>query len=168
MPKQRPIKINKTLKKKGGCGCQSQNAVPSSSIFDKITGGIGPASLTNFDTHNNYTIPYNNAIGVVGADPIDPSSIVSTRIQPNIVGGKKYKKRRNTKTNKRRNTKTKTNKKMRKYNGGGVDYVDAHNGNIQSSFLQGTGAQTAANILHGTHSELLNSQPQFITYAPYI
>jgi hypothetical protein len=155
--------------KKGGCGCQSNNnnVQPSSSGLNKITGGMGPESTINIDS--KYVIPYNTSIGGLGTDPLDPSNLISTRTQPIMVGGKRKKRRSNKKSSKIKSRKTKKARKYRKtrkYKGG--EFMAANTGNIQASFMQSSGAQTAANVMHGTNSSSLNSEPQMMKYGPYI
>lgn len=160
-------KTRRTLKKlKGGCGCQSQN---------KISGGgnnLPAPSFTNFDTYNKYIIPYNTSVGLPGGDPIDASNIVSTRMQPNMVGGKskckgKRQSKKNKKSMKKRFFTLVKNSKRRRYKGGN-NYLNLINGNIQSSIFQTTGMSTTSNVINGVNNEHLNSQPQFIKNTPYI
>jgi hypothetical protein len=59
---------------------------------------MGPESTINIDS--KYVIPYNTSIGGLGTDPLDPSNLISTRTQPNMVGGKRQKRRSNKKSSK--------------------------------------------------------------------
>jgi len=153
----------KNTRKSGGCGCQSQN---------KILGGgaLSPASFTNtnFDTNNTHIIPYNTSVGLKNIDPSDASNVVSTRMQPNMTGGKnKRKSLKSRKVSKSRKIK-KTCKSLKKRSMKGGNYIPMMNGNAQSTFLQTSGMLTSSNILTGTHNDILNSQPQFLRNTPYI
>lgn len=98
-------------------------------------GSNAPASYIPFESTPGQYIPvaYAPTIGAT-ADPSDPSNVVSVRMQPNMVGGK----RKHTKKNK--------NKTLR----GGADPVtDVQTSNIPYSFLTTPGAQTSADVLNG-------------------
>ena len=151
----------KNTHKSGGCGCQSQNKILGGAL------GLTP-SFTNFDTNNKYIIPYNTSVGLKNIDPSDASNVVSTRMQPNITGGKnKRKSLKSRKVSKSRKIK-KTRKSLKKRSMKGGNYVDMMNGNAQTTFLQTSGGLTSSNILTGTHNDILNSQPQFLRNTPYI
>ena len=98
-------------------------------------GGSSTASYVPFESTPGQYIPvaYAPTIGAT-ADPSDPSNVVSVRMQPNMVGGK----RKHTKKNK--------NKTLR----GGADTVtDVQTSSIPYSFLPTPGAQTSADVLNG-------------------
>jgi len=98
-------------------------------------GTSAPASYVPFESTPGQYIPvaYAPTIGAT-ADPSDPSNVVSVRMEPNMVGGK------------RKHTKKKKNKTLR----GGADPVtDVQTSNIPYSFLTTPGAQTSADVLNG-------------------
>jgi hypothetical protein len=151
----------KNTRKSGGCGCQSQN---------KILGGgtLGPASFTNFDTNHTYIIPYNTSVGLKNIDPIDASNVISTRMQPNITGGKNKRKTLKSRKVLKSSKIKKSRKSLKKRSMKGGNYVDMMNGNVQSTFLQTSGMLTSSNVVSGTHNEVLNSEPRFLKNTPLI
>lgn len=106
-------------------------------------GTSAPASYIPFESTPGQYIPvaYAPTIGAT-ADPSDPSNVVSVRMEPNMVGGK----RKHTKKNK--------NKTLR----GGADPVtDVQTSNIPYSFFTTSGAQTSADVLGGIKIQELNA-----------
>jgi len=106
-------------------------------------GTSAPASYIPFESTPGQYIPvaYAPTIGAT-ADPSDPSNVVSVRMEPNMVGGK----RKHTKKNK--------NKTLR----GGADPVtDVQTSNIPYSFLTTPGAQTSADVLNGIKIQEVNA-----------
>jgi hypothetical protein len=106
-------------------------------------GSTAPASYIPFESTPGQYIPvaYAPTIGAT-ADPSDPSNVVSVRMEPNMVGGK----RKHTKKNK--------NKTLR----GGADTVtDVQTSSIPYSFLTTSGAQTSANVIQGHNIHELNA-----------
>ena len=155
-------------KKMGGCGCQQSQQTQdsptglSSTLFSgggkksrrrrPIKGGnaLGPASLTNFDPGFKFTYPVNTHMN----DPLSPSNITSVRMQPNMTGGGKRRKRRS-----------------RKLCGGSADpFLKAYQSNTLSSppLTSLTGASNAANIITGqsnpqmTYSDNIRADTPFI------
>jgi hypothetical protein len=118
---QRKHKRSKTVRrryKKGGCGsCNSTRTF--------LTGG---SSLDLAINQNPSVIPYNNATGSQ-IDPRDSSTMIDSRMQPNMISGgkKKFKSRR------------------RKLKGGNA--VDPSAANAISSFGNTTGLSSAYNII---------------------
>lgn len=116
-------------------------------------GGTGPASYIPFETTPGQYIPppYAPTIGAT-ADPSDPSNVVSVRMQPNVVGGKR-----------------KSGRKTRKIRGGADTITDAQTSSIPYSFLTTAGAQTSANVIqaHSIH-ELNASNSQAFRTAVFV
>ena len=105
-------------------------------------GGSSTPSYLPFESTPGQYIPvaYAKDIGAT-ADPSDPSTVVSVRMEPNMSGGK----RKHTKKNK--------NKIIR----GGADPVtDVHTSSIPYSFFTMSGAQTSADLLNGIKIPELN------------
>lgn len=96
-------------------------------------GTAGPASYIPFETTPGEYIPtqYAPTIGAT-ADPSDPSNVVSVRIQPNMVGGKR-----------------KSGRKTRKIRGGADPITDGQTSNAIYSFNTGPGTQVSADIIQG-------------------
>ena len=161
--------MNKNMKKqKGGCGCQK-----STDVNDVLTGGSNNPHVNPVNTYEN--------------DPNSPSSVVSTRIQPNVnfssflSGGKKRKtkkqktrtKKQKTKTKKRK-TRTKKQTKTHQRNRnikikGGSDYVlDYQNANVVSSFNTVLGTPASSHVITGTNDSTMNSETKFFSQAPFI
>jgi hypothetical protein len=146
-------KMNKSYRKNkrgGSCGCQQNQQKGGSANF------FGPDSFAKFDaTTNNYTYPLNSHIN----DPLNPTNIVSVRMQPNMVGGKS----RKNKSKKSKKSK-KSNKKMRGGGlpggglpGGGLQGGDGIlSSNLQSSVFTSEGAATQVNVLGGVVNPSLN------------
>ena len=105
------------------------------------SGTIGPASYIPFETTPGQYIPppYAPTIGAT-ADPSDPSNVVSVRMQPNVVGGKR-----------------KSGRKTRKLRGGADTITDAQTSSIPYSFLTTAGAQTSANVIQAHSIPELNA-----------
>ena len=104
-------------------------------------GSTAPASYIPFESTPGQYIPvaYAPTIGAT-ADPSDPSNVVSVRMEPNMVGGKRKH--------------TKKNKTLR----GGADPVtDVQTSNIPYSFFTTSGAQTSADVLGGIKIQELNA-----------
>jgi len=141
--------------KKGGCGCQNSK--------DELIlkGGA------SFDVNNPSVIPFNNYNG----DPSDPSQVMSVRMQPNmnssfLSGGKKKKSKKSKKSKTVRKSKRRTMRRMKK--GGADPVLSSQNANIASSFNTVLGAQTSANIITGTHDEIMNSNMKINPEMPFI
>lgn len=140
----------KTMRKRNVQKKTRKNRKPSKPVkrirFLLQKGGsstIVPASYMPFESTPGQYIPvaYAPTIGAT-ADPSDPSNVVSVRMEPNMVGGK----RKHTKKNK--------NKTLR----GGADTVtDVHTSSIPYSFLTTSGAQTSANVIQGHNIHELNA-----------
>lgn len=94
-------------------------------------GGTAAASYIPFESTPGQYIPpqYAPTIGAT-ADPSDPSNVVSVRIQPNMVGGKRT-------------------KRTRKLRGGAHPITDGQTSNAIYSFNTGPGAQVSADIIQG-------------------
>jgi len=146
---------SKKVKNKGGCGCNNS-----------IKGG------SSFDVNNPSVNPLNN----YNADPLDPSQVISVRIQPNmnssfLSGGKKSKTKKSKKSKKaKKSNKSKTMKRyIRRLKKGGADpVISSQNANIVSSFNTTVGAQTSANIITGTNDEIMNSGMKTNPEIPFI
>lgn len=95
------------------------------------TAGTAAASYIPFESTPGQYIPtqYAPTIGAT-ADPSDPSNVVSVRIQPNMVGGKRT-------------------KRTRKLRGGADPITDGQTSNAIYSFNTGPGAQVSADIIQG-------------------
>ena len=161
MPKQQ-----KTRKTKGGCGCQNNdNTTTNQQQYSIFKGGnVNPIA---FDTSNKYTYPLN--MHTSGGDPLSPDMVISTRIQPNMVGGSNKKKKSGSK--KRKSGSKKSTKKRRsivKKKKGGSQFLDSHNANAASSFFTASGAPVSAHIITGINSQLLNQNTQLNTQTPFI
>lgn len=94
-------------------------------------GGTAAASYIPFESTPGQYIPpqYAPTIGAT-ADPSDPSNVVSVRIQPNMVGGKR-------------------NKRTRKIRGGADPITEPQTSNAIYSFLTTQGTQLSADIMNG-------------------
>jgi len=91
----------------------------------------GPASYIPFETTpGQYILPQSAQYIGAAADPSDPSNVVSVRIQPNMVGGKRT-------------------KKTRKLRGGADPITEPQTSNAIYSFNTGPGAQVSADIIQG-------------------
>jgi len=121
-------KNNKRSVKKGGCGCSF------------LKGGSNIDLAIN---KNSSVIPYNQSSGTIN-DPLDPKSIIDTRMQPNIISGGSKSRR-----NKKRKSAKKT-KRTRKLLKGGI--VDPTTANAISGFGSTSGLTSAFNILSGTRT----------------
>lgn len=172
-------RFNKTYKKwlskkkTGGCGCQQGQQAQDSpaslpgTLFSggrrrrrssrrrrrSIKGGdaLGPASLTNFDPGFKYTYPINEHID----DPLAPTNIVDVRMQPNMIGGR------------RRRRKTRS----RKIRGGASDpFIKAYESNAVSSppITSLTGSTTAVNIITGQDNSKMTYSDNIRTGLPFI
>ena len=137
----------KTMRKRNVQKKTRKNRKPSKPVkrirFLLQKGGSSTPSYVPFESTPGQYIPvaYAPTIGAT-ADPSDPSNVVSVRMQPNMVGGK----RKHTKKNK--------NKTLR----GGADPVtDVQTSSIPYSFLTTPGAQTSADVLNGTKIQELNA-----------
>jgi hypothetical protein len=161
----------KNNKKKGGCGCQQSQQVQDSpvnlpgTLFSggkkrrtnrrrrSIKGGdaLGPASLTNFDPDFKYTYPVNDHVN----DPLAPSNIVDVRMQPNMTGGKRRRRK----------------SRSRKLKGGSSDpFIKAYESNTLSSppFTSIAGASTAVNIITGQENSKMTYSDNIRTEVPFI
>lgn len=106
----------------------------------------GGSSLNQAINENSAVIPHNQSIGT-SSDPYDSNNLLSTRMLPNIKGGKRRRTMSKRKTtSKRRYKHSKTNKKLR---GGNPDPSAA---NAISSFGTTTGLSHMYNVLSGTSS----------------
>lgn len=162
MPKQ-----NKTRKTKGGCGCQNNDNTTTNQQQYSIFKG-GNLQTVAFDTSNKYTYPLN--MHTSGGDPLSPDMVISTRIQPNMVGGSSNKKSA-SKKHKSGSKKKKSTKKRRsniKKKKGGSQLLDSHNANVASTFFTTSGMPVSAQIITGTSSQLLNQNTQLNTQTPFI
>ena len=110
-------------------------------LLQKGGATAGPASYVPFESTLGQYIPvaYAPTIGAT-ADPSDPSNVVSVRMQPNVVGGKR-----------------KSGRKTRKIRGGADTITDAQTSSIPYSFLTTAGAQTSANVIQGHNIHELNA-----------
>ena len=160
-------------KKTGGCGCQQGQQAqdsPASLPGTLFSGGkrrrrssrrrrrtmkggdaLGPASLTNFDPGFKYTYPLNDHTH----DPIAPVNVMSVRMQPNMIGGR------------RRRRKTRS----RKIRGGSADpFIKAYESNTLSSppVTSLAGAANAANIITGQDNPKMTYSDNIITGRPFI
>ena len=160
-------------KKRGGCGCQQGQPAQDSStglpatLFSggrrrrrrstrrrrTIKGGdaLGPASLTNFDPGFKYTYPLNDHMN----DPLAPSNIVDVRMQPNMTGGKRRRRK----------------SRSRKMRGGSADpFIKAYESNTLSSppITSLAGAANAANIITGQANPTMNYSDNIVTGRPFI
>ena len=114
----KPVKRIRFLLQKGGSSTASYESTPGQYIPDAYAPTIGAT-----------------------ADPSDPANVVSVRMEPNMLGGK----RKHTKKNK--------NKTIR----GGADPVtDVHTSSIPYSFFTTSGAPTSADLLNGIKIPELN------------
>jgi hypothetical protein len=144
MPKtMRKRNVQKKTRKNRKSSKSSKSSKPVKRIrFLLQKGGTSaPASYIPFESTPGQYIPvaYAPTIGAT-ADPSDPSNVVSVRIQPNMVGGKRKH--------------TKKNKTLR----GGADPVtDVQTSNIPYSFLTTPGAQTSADVLNGIKIQEVNA-----------
>jgi hypothetical protein len=112
---------------------------------------LGPASLTNFDPGFKYTYPLNDHTH----DPIAPVNVMSVRMQPNMIGGR------------RRRRKTRS----RKIRGGSADpFIKAYESNTLSSppVTSLAGAANAANIITGQDNPKMTYSDNIITGRPFI
>jgi hypothetical protein len=137
MPKtMRKRNVQKKTRKNRKSSKSSKPSKPVKRIrFLLQKGGSSTPSYVPFESTPGQYIPvaYAPTIGAT-ADPSDPSNVVSVRMEPNMVGGK----RKHTKKNK--------NKTIR----GGADPVtDVHTSSIPYSFFTTSGAQTSADLLNG-------------------
>ena len=162
--------LSKNSKKKGGCGCQQGQQVQDSpaslpgTLFSggrrrrrssrrrrrSIKGGnaLGPASLTNFDPGFKFTYPLNDH----AHDPIAPVNVMSVRMQPNMVGGKR-------------------NNRSRRLRGGSADpFIKAYESNTLSSppLTSVAGATNAVNIITGQDKPTMTYSDNIITGRPFI
>jgi hypothetical protein len=165
--------LSKNSKKKGGCGCQQGQQAQDSpvglpgTLFSgggrrrrrssrrrrTMKGGdaLGPASLTNFDPGFNFTYPVNTHMN----DPLAPENVMSVRMQPNMTGGK------------RRRRKTRS----RKLRGGSADpFIKAYESNTLSSppVTSLAGAANAANIVTGQANPAMTYSDNLVTGRPFI
>lgn len=122
---KKSIRKSKRNYKKGGCGtCNSS----SSSPFLK-----GGSSLDLAINKNPSVIPFNQSTGSQ-IDPRDSSTMIDSRMQPNMItGGKKRRTRR---------------RKLRKLRGGNA--ADPSAANAISSFGNTTGLSSAYSVITGT------------------
>ena len=97
--KKRKIRKNTSkkrifLRKKGGCGCNSNN-------LPFIKGGhyVNPATFTSETTEGSNFYPLNsyNVTGSEVTDPIDANYNMNTRNLPNFTGGSKKRTKKKTK-----------------------------------------------------------------------
>jgi len=169
-------RFNKTYKKFlskkkiGGCGCQQGQQAqdsPTSLPGTLFSGGrrrrssrrrrrtmkggdaLGPASLTNFDPGFKYTYPLNSHVD----DPIAPVNVMSVRMQPNMIGGRRKRRR------------------SRKVRGGSSDpFIKAYESNTLSSppLTSLAGAANAANIVTGQDNPIMRYSDNIITGRPFI
>lgn len=97
----------------------------------RIKGGtaLGPASLTNYDSTNQYTYPLFD----VTQDPLNASAITDSRQLPNMVGGKK---------------------RRRSLRGGSDAMFHNYNNNLLTNSNTIMGAVTGANILTATTQDV--------------
>ena len=107
----------------------------------KIKGGtaLGPASLSNYDSTNQYTYP----VFDVTQDPLNASAITDSRQLPNIVGGKK---------------------RRRSLRGGSDAMTHNYNNNLLTNSNTIMGSVTGANIVTANTQDLYQpmSTPMFI------
>jgi hypothetical protein len=96
-----------------------------------IKGGtaLGPASLSNYDSTNQYTYP----VFDVTQDPLNASAITDSRQLPNMVGGKK---------------------RRRSLRGGSDAMFHNYNNNLLTNSNTIMGAVTGANILTATTQDV--------------
>lgn len=156
-------KKTRSNKKKGGgggCGCTASTSIPMNNFFSggKLKGGniLGPASLTNFDPANNYTIPLN----MHKMDPLSPSELTDSRGLPNsaFTGGKKKSLKKKIQKKKKKSLKK---RRINKKRGGAVDTVlQTYDANSLSNFATNTnqGAITGAHIVAGQPLDALSYQ----------
>jgi hypothetical protein len=106
----------------------------------KIKGGtaLGPASLSNYDSTNQYTYPLFD----VTQDPLNASAITDSRQLPNMVGGKRRK---------------------RSLRGGSDAMIHNYNNNLLTNSNTIMGALSGANIVTGNTTDLYSpgSIPMF-------
>ena len=107
---------------------------------NQIKGGtaLGPASLSNYDSTNQYTYPLFD----VTKDPLNASAITDSRQLPNIVGGKK---------------------RRRSLRGGSDAMIHNYNNNLLTNSNTIMGAVTGANIVTANTQDLYQpmSTPMF-------
>lgn len=107
---------------------------------NQIKGGtaLGPASLSNYDSTNQYTYPLFD----VTQDPLNASAITDSRQLPNIVGGKK---------------------RRRSLRGGSDAVIQNYNNNLLTNSNTIMGAVTGANIVTANTQDLYQpmSTPMF-------
>lgn len=95
------------------------------------TAGTAAASYIPFETTpGQYILPQSAQYIGAAADPSDPSNIVSVRMQPNMVGGKRT-------------------KRTRKIRGGADPITEPQTSNAIYSFLTTQGTQLSADIMNG-------------------
>lgn len=126
-------------------------------LLQKQKGGLGPASYAPFETTPGEYVPvaYAPTIGATD-DPSDPSNVVSVRMQPNMVGGKKS----------RKSTRKTRPSASRRIRGGADSITDVQTSSIPYSFLTSSGAQVSANVIQGVNTPELN--PSTTAFRPAI
>lgn len=161
--------LQKNSKKKGGCGCQQGQTqdTPKNLPGSFFSGGrrrrskrrsmkggdaLGPASLTSFDPGFKYTYSLNDHMN----DPLAPSNIVDVRMQPNMTGGRRPRRRKSS--------------KRRVRGGSGDPFLKAYDLNLLSSppITSMSGASTAANIITGQDNGKMLYSDNIRTNVPFV